>query len=102
MAVELEKSFLRVMKTKRKMVRYATHFAETDITVSVPYAGRTAQMSSEKMVPSATSRNRMDVELAQSTSVTIVRSGVLFGTLNAVKTSIMLLAVFAHLTARPA
>ena len=78
---------------------FAIQSAAMTTTVLVLSAGKTALLSSVMMVLSATSPNHMDVELVQSTSVTTVRSGVLFGTLNAVKTSTMSLAVFAHLTA---
>jgi len=62
-------------------------------------AGSTAPVSSAMMVPSATSQTRMDVELDQLASVTIVRNGALSGTPSAVKTITMSTAVSAHLTA---
>ena len=80
---------------------FATHSAEMATMVLVQFAGKIARMSSVMMVLTVTSRNHMDVEQAQLTSVTTARSGVPSGTQNAVKTSTTSLAVYAHPTAPP-
>ena len=81
------------------MVPFAIHSAVMATTVLGQFAGKTALMSSVMMVPTVTSPIRMDVVQAQLKSVTIVKSGVHSGTLNAVKTITTLIAAFAHPTA---
>ena len=107
MAVELEKSFLRVMKTKRKMVRYATHSAETDITVLVPYAGNSALRTGETMEHSAKSHipteevpdTLRNLNVKANVAKT-VKNGEHFGTRNVERISTMQHVVYAVLIAQ--
>jgi len=109
MAVALAKSSLLAKVMKRRMVHFATLFAELVSTVLDQSAGNIAQMDSVMMALSASSPKLMVVELVMpsgmKTSATVrmlmlvARNGVLCGILNAEQTSTMSLAVFAHLTA---
>lgn len=79
------------------MAHFAIHSARMATTVLVQCAGKTAQKSSETMVPSATSQIHTEEELVPSTSAMTVRSMACFGTLYADQTITMLAAAFAHL-----
>ena len=61
----------------------AIHSAETAITGSDLYAGKTAQANSGTMERTVTNQTLMAEELAPSINATAARSGVLSGTLSA-------------------
>lgn len=106
MAVVSVKLSLLAEMEKKRMELFATHCAELASTELDLSAGNTALMGSVMMVPSAISLTLMDAELdtqfGMKTNVTVkilnsaAKSGEPFGTLNAERTSTMLLAVFAH------
>ena len=84
------------------MVLSVTRCAERAITVLAQFAGRNALRNSATMAPTVTSLSLTAVALVQQRNVTTARSGVPFGTLNAVIASTMLAAVSARLTAQKA
>ena len=81
------------------MEHSATHTAGMATTVLGQSAGKAVQVNLEMMVHTATNQNLMEEVQVLSISVTTVRNGELFGTLNAELASTTLHAAFAHLTA---
>merc|ERR1712150_98801 len=95
----LASQFLVALPIRKKMAHSAIPCAAMDTTVLAQFVGRTALMSLEMMAPSVTNQSLMDVELAQPTSVTTVKSMDSFGIQSAARTSTMSAAVSALLTA---
>ena len=89
MVAVLEKSFLRAMRTKRKMVLYVIHSAGTDITVLVLYAGNNVLRIGEMMEHSVKNHIHMEEALvtlknisAKLSSAITVKNGERSGTRN--------------------